>query len=465
MRAKIRYAIDQIRTSYWFVPALLAVGGIVLAGVMLRVDALHPLPRGDRLGPLQEWIYVGSSAGAREVLSTLAGSMITVAGVVFSITIVALTLAAAQFGPRVLSSFMSDRGNQTVLGAFIGTFIYCLLVLRATQGDGGGADVAEWIPHLSLTVALVLGVVAIAVLIYFIHHVAVSIQAPHVIASIAEDLAESARTLFPEEVGAAPPPGAERGAPDPPADAVRVQAERSGYIDVMDLRTIMDAAVAADVVVRLEYRPGHFVQEGATLARVGPVERVDEGLVARVRGAHAIGRRRTPLQDVEFPIDQITEIAVRALSPGINDPYTAATGIHHLGAGLCRLARRDAPSAVRLDDSGTVRIVAARTLGFDGAVARAFDPIRQNAAHHVSVYMRLLETITTVIGCASSPATIAVLTAQADQVVARARQCIPAVADLADVEELYARVAEASDRRRAELHDAGGAACGGAGPG
>ncbi len=150
----------------------------------------------DKLG----WIYTRGPDGARAVLSTIAGSMITVAGVVFSVTIVALSLASNQFGPRLLRNFMRDRGNQIVLGTFVATYLYCLLVMRTVQGMDG----SQFVPHLSVTVAILMAVASLGVLIYFIHHVAVSIQAPELIANVAHELHEAIDRLFPEELGYAP---------------------------------------------------------------------------------------------------------------------------------------------------------------------------------------------------------------------------------------------------------------------
>ena len=180
---RLRAAWETIRTTYWAVPSVMALTALALSVGMIQLDrTLTP----KLLGTLS-WVYTGGPEGARAVLSTIAGSMITVAGVTFSITIVALTLASQQFGPRLLRSFLRDLGNQIVLGTFVSTFVYCLLVLRTVRGN----DDAQFVPHLAVTLGVVLAMLSLGVLIFFIHHVSTSIQASQIIASVAADLEAS----------------------------------------------------------------------------------------------------------------------------------------------------------------------------------------------------------------------------------------------------------------------------------
>ena len=189
---KLRKLWDSLHSSYWFIPTLMAASSIILAWAMLTVDRTGSTPN-------WWWIYTGGTDGARSLLSAVAGSMVSVVATAFSITIVALQLASSNFGPRLLRNFMQDTGNQIVLGTFIATFIYCLLVLRTIHGEGDGYSF--FVPQLSVTVGTVLAIASMGVLIYFIHHASTIIQASHVITQVSDDLANTIDRLFPDKIG------------------------------------------------------------------------------------------------------------------------------------------------------------------------------------------------------------------------------------------------------------------------
>lgn len=462
MRARLRYAADLLRNSYWFTPGLMMIGAFALSVITLRLDARWGMEALREIEWLYAWTYTGGPDGAADVLSVIASSMITVAGVVFSITIVALTLASSQFGPRVLASFMADRGNQIVLGTFIATFLYSLLVLRTIRGDGARTDVL--VPHLSVTVSLLLAIASLCVLIFFIHHVSISIQAPHLIAVVARELHHSV-SMLPrvgdgdgEMDGAGPSLDGGRSTPDPPGEAAVVPVPDTGYIEAIDFEGLVKMADEEDLFVRLRHRPGHFVAEGRTLALVWPADRVTDASARRIGGFLATGARRTAIQDMEFPVAQLVEIAVRALSPGINDPYTAITCIDQISAGLCNLAGRALPPARFQDSAGLTRVVVERPVTFEGVVRQAFDQVRQNAAHHTAVHLRLLESLTRVIGAVEDPSRIDPLATQARLIMERARTAVPTPADVREIETEHDGVLEAAERRRRRLAGAPGGA-------
>ena len=308
---------EVLRTSLWFVPSLEVVAAIGLFIGTLAAD--RAAYRGD-FG-LPGWVISGSADAARQILTTIAAAIITVVGVVFSIILVTLTLASTQFGPRMLRNFIRDRGTQVTLGTFVATFVYSVLVL-VSIGTGSHGD---FVPHIGVTVTLGLMVIDLAVLIYFIHHTAISIQLPQVIASIAADLAEAIR-----EQGEADRPGPETG----PAAVELVNrtetsgavllAPVSGYVQFIKHQNLVRLATRADAVINLDHRPGHFIVRGHRLATVWPPEAAP--LVRKaLGGAHIIGPQRTLTQDVSFGFDQLAEIAIRALSPAVNDPFTAMT--------------------------------------------------------------------------------------------------------------------------------------------
>ena len=343
---KIAKFWDSLQSSYLFVPAVIVVSAIALAVAMLTLD------RQGNYGVLENWgwIYTGSTDGARAMLSAIAGSTITVAGTVFSITIVALQLAASNFGPRLLRNFMKDVSNQVVLGTFIGTFIYCLLVLRTVRGDGD--DYNSFIPQLSVTVALALAIASISLLIYFIHHASTIIQASHIISEVSADLDRATDRLFPEKIGRGLSESGRQVAEIPAnfdEDAYPIKATNSGYLQVIDDEKLMQITSQQELIVRLEFRPGKFIVQGSELMMVYPGKRVNQKLTKKFRDVFILGTERTEQQDIEFPIHQLVEVALRAISPAVNDPFTAIRCIDRLSAGLSRLAGRDFPSPYRYD--------------------------------------------------------------------------------------------------------------------
>ena len=387
MMTMVHHWWERVRASYWFVPSQMVVLAIAMAGGMIVLDETLA-PRAGRWWAL---IYVGGPDGARTLLSTIAGSMMTVAGVTFSITIVALTLTSSQFGPRLLRNFMRDLGNQVVLGTFLATFAYCLFVLRAVHGD----ESQGFVPYLALNVAIALALVGLGVLIYFIHHVSTSIQADRVMASVSGELNAAIDRLYPEplehESDEREPPAAVLR-PDATTDERPILAARSGYVQAIDLDGLMRLAVNRNVVLSLKYRPGQFVTAGTVLAMGSPPDRVMDELAQEVNACHLLGVQRTLEQDVEFAIHQLVEIAVRALSPGVNDPFTAMTCLDWLGASICRILERRFPVSVLHDEEGTLRLVVSRTT-VAGVLDAAFNQIRQCARENTAVTIRLVETL------------------------------------------------------------------------
>jgi uncharacterized membrane protein len=456
MRIWIANLWEDLRTSYWFVPSLMCLLAVGLAILTLYVDDHNRFRWVTALG----WVYTGGAEGARSLLSTVASSIVTVAGVVFSITIVALTLASSQFGPRLLRNFMRDLGNQITLGTFTATFLYCLLILRTVRTDSEGAP---FVPHVSVTTAIALTIASIGVLIYFIHHVSASIQAPYVVAAVSHDLCAVMDDLFPEAIGRdadaveqPPPAGADRFE-DPDVPATDIPSPRAGYIQAVDPDAVLAIARDHDLVVQILHRPGQFVVTGQSLARTLPAspdgprvsapgrpdpsapEDRDE-IPHRIAGAFIFGNRRTITQDAEFAVDQLVEIAVRALSPGINDPFTALNCIDRLGEALSRLADRKVPSPYRLDpDTGQLRVIA-YPVGFAQMADAAFNQIRQYGRSSAAVTLRLLETVAVVADRCRRPADRAALRRHAAMIERDARELL---ADDQDRHDLLARFRDA----------------------
>jgi uncharacterized membrane protein len=432
VRTRTRHFWEILNSSYWFVPSLMMAAGAGLALGMGAMDA-HL----DAVGTRPRWVHGVGPEGARLLLSTLAGSVITVAGVGFSITMVTLTQASTQFGPRLLRNFMRDTGNQVVLGTWVGTFIYAILVLRTVQGGNGRV----FVPHASVTGALVLALACLMALVYFVHHVSFSLQAPQVVAGVGRELDDVVERMYPGRIGrGGQRPPAERGEPALPSgfdqDARPVPAPRSGYVQAVDEAVLMDAAGAHDLVLRLAVRPGQFAIAGNPLLRVWPPQRAAPELDRRLQKAFLIGDQSTPEQDVEFAIDQIEEIALRAMSPGFNDTFTAIHCVDWLAAGLARIAREDLPSPYRYDAEGALRVITPVST-FAGLTDAAFNQIRQIGRERAAVMIRVLEVIGGLAGLMRTEEQREALRRHARLTCEEALAALPSAHDRADVEDRY----------------------------
>lgn len=379
---------ERLSTSYWLVPSVMAIVATALSFVTVHIDTMINTKWARTAG----WIWAGGPEGARNVLATVAGSTITVAGVVFSITIVALTLASSQFGPRLLRNFMNDRATQVVLGVFVSTFLYSLLVLRTIRGT----DATSFVPFLSVTLGVIFAVVSVGFLIFFIHHVPSSILAENLIGRVAHELLEGIDRLYPDAIGEGEREiDASQHSELPPhfeEEAVRLTAHQDGFIQAIADEQLLQLAANENLVFRLRRRPGDFVSKGAALAAGWPADRVTEKVINHFRDAYFFGWQRTPTQDVESSIDQLVEVAVRALSPGVNDPFTAISCIEWLGVALVRLGDRRFPSPYRYDEKNELRVVVDAT-NFGGFVAAALNQIRQYGRGSPAVVVRLLDVL------------------------------------------------------------------------
>ena len=413
---RLRASWEYLRGTYWAVPSAMSVAAVLLSAGMIQLDQAATPTLLNRLS----WVYTGGPEGARAVLSTIAASMITVAGVTFSITIVALTLASQQFGPRLLRNFLRDFGNQVVLGTFVSTFLYCLLVLRTVRGS----DAEEFVPHLAVTVGVILAMLSLGVLIFFIHHVATSIQASRIIANVAADLEGAIDRLFPETIGedcaSADDRGASQNGSAEAHGARAVRAKTTGYVQAIDAERLMNIARAHDLVVWVHARPGSFVRTGGVLLTIASASSTAHPDETSIHPVFIMGSDRTGTQDVTFFIQQLVELAVRALSPGINDPGTARLCIDRLEQALCHLGGRRMPSAERQDGEGRVRVVAC-PLTFADAVESAFDEIARSGRSSGSVTCRLLEAVGNVGSCVERDADRSALAREAAAVLAGVR--------------------------------------------
>lgn len=448
MRSLIFRYWERIRSSLWFIPTIMAIAAMLLAFVSVALDR----PVTNWLLNTWGWTFTDAAEGANSVLGIIAGSMITIAGVVFSMTLVALSLATSQLGPRLLRNFLRDTTTQVVLGMFVATFLYCLLVLLSIRR---AAEIA-FTPHLSVILGVLFAVASVGVLIYFIHHVSVSMQANEIVARVSKELIAGINHLFPEQIG--------QGAPQVPAEppgadffaaldreARPIPASLDGYLQFIDTDALMSLAMQENVVFRLERLPGHYVVTGSPLMLVWPGEKVTDLLTNQVNSALVLGNQRTSGQDIEFAVTQLVEIALRALSPGVNDPFTAITCVDHLGSALSRLATREMPSPYRHDSQDQLRVIALAAT-FPEITNVAFNEIRQSARSSTAVTIRLLETIAVIAQFAHRSGDRATLIRHAEMIARGSRDGLSEVEDLRAVEERYQRVIQLCSESSGSSH-------------
>ncbi len=406
---RLKHLCNNLRTSFWFVPALIVAFSAVLALGLIELDSSGSQDW------MKDWprLFGASASGSREMLATVAGAMTTVVGVTFSMTLVALTLASSQYTSRILRNFMSDRVTQVVLGIFAGIFTYSIIVLRTVRGG----DDSGFVPSLSVAFSVVLSIAGIGTLIFFIHHIASSIQASNIIASVTKEALQALDRLFPEKLGqeprdAEPDPSL---LPLPTRSWQTVMANQNGYLQSVDDEALLRLARKHKTIVRMEQSIGGFVVENTPLASLALENPPDQKMISGLRAAYSMGRYRTVQQDCAFGVRQLVDMALRALSPGVNDTTTAVMCVDHLTVILARLASREIPSSHRYED-GELRVISIG-LTFDGLVAESFDEIRGSSEGNVAIMLRMLGALQTIASLTDSPDRRGVLREQMEWIV------------------------------------------------
>lgn len=426
---------DAVRNSYWFVPALLCLASILLAELLPYVD--RELTASGFAYPA--WIRTTMDA-ARATLSTISASMVTVAGTVFSITVVTLAMASQQFGPRLLRTFMEDVPTQWSLGTFLATSVYSLLVLRVVEYDPAGNAA----PHFAVLLAVLFALGSMATLIFFVHHTAQLIQAPQIVATVALDLDKAIERLFPRELGQ------EESDAEPASirstelgeDFQAVASAYEGYIQGIDVETLVHFAERHRLVLHLHCRPGHFIRNGLTIAHAWGEEEFPEQLASRVNDAIVVGTRRTPRQDVECSVNELVEVAVRSLSPGINDPFTAMNCVDRLSAALAKLAQRALSPSQFFNQQGRLVLVIPNVT-FADVLDAALNQIRQYGRESVAVNIRMLEALASVGASTCRDADRQAVLRQADMILASCEELFLEGQDLQVVRSRYNEVSSA----------------------
>jgi uncharacterized membrane protein len=392
-RVAARYRWDRLKVSFWFAPAFMALGAVMLAWAMYWLDSLVP----NEALASSRFILAGTPGELRSALLSMAGTVLATAGVVFTLLTLPLSTVAAQYGSRLLRLFLGDRTTQFVLGMFVATFVYCIAAALSIPSG----DTLRESPQLTASLGVYLMLATFATLILLVQHISTMLQAPNIAAAAGVEL----QNVVSAEVSNEATSGDEgRGrldirpaSQDTPSalteiDGYPIRARRTGYIQFVDPDTLLTLAREQDLTIRLLRRPGHHIWSGAVVALVSPTDRVDEQLDKLIRRAFQIGNGRTPSQDVEYAVNQLTEMAVRAMSPAINDPFTAMTCLDHVGHGLVEFIRQGQKSSHYYDRAGKLRLML-EPVTFDVLLSAAFDMLRHASCDNASVLLHMLKVI------------------------------------------------------------------------
>ena len=425
---------QKVNATYWFYPAIFSAIAVALAFMTIHLDRIG---WAERLGQMA-WVQPARPQGASNMLTVIAGSMIGVASTVFSITIAAVAYASGNYGPRLLTNFMEDRGNQFSLATFIGTFVYTLTVLRAVRTEeetnllemGSASAIGGFVPQLSLLTAYLLMAVSIAVLVFFLNHIPASIRINSVLQGIGERLIRDIKRLFPEESA---------GEVDMKAPMGRsVDAKDVGYIQLIDFHRLERIAQAAGGHIKLGVRTGDFVHPAVPMAYWADDDELDNLRDDEILQCFTLGGMRTPAQDLHFLIDELVEIGLRALSPGINDPFTAITAVHWLGAATAELAHRDLVRKFNEDDDGDAESDRLILLDddFSHYVARGFGAMRSGLATSPSAARVAFDCLSNSATTIKDASRLRTLKVEGEQLFRQAREALTGP-DLELVEARY----------------------------
>jgi uncharacterized membrane protein len=418
---------ESLRTNLWLVPSVMVVLVTAMFVITYVMDRLASAGTVSLPG-----LIAGGPDAARGVLIAVAAAVITVAGLVFSITILVLQLASQQFGPRMLRNFIRDFGTQVSLGAFVSTFVYSVLALGAVQSSS-----PSFVPHLCVTVALALTLIDLGVLIYFIHHVASSIQLPTVVSGIARDFRTTLAAMRSdaERMRRNLPPGAAHDRGIPPDVGAPVVAGASGFLQAIGHERLVKIGAESNATITLISRPGHFIARGQTVGHVFPPEAAATVSEALER-SHIVGPYRTLTQDGGFAIDQLVEVAIRALSPAVNDTFTAMNCIDWLGDCLCRAATQPLPDGIYRDRRGIVRLVEP-VITMERLVKGATDKIRQAGSGMPAIYIRQLQNFEKVAAITQASEQRGILEQHAVMIVRASNATVTETTDRDDVQAAF----------------------------
>lgn len=376
---------EGVTTSYWFIPVCMIVTSALLCFLCLWLVKRPSLP-----DPLLQFVPLVTQSGAQQILATIATSIITATSIAFSMTIVALTMASSQFGPRLLRTFMLDKGTQLVLGLLVSTFIFCLIALHHLSSISENKDALSLLSAISALLATA----DIFAIIFFIHHIGRFIQADEVIHRCYMDLMDNIDQLLPRPESKPREQPVPEALLEPSPFQIEVPMHTSGYVQSINYTKLLSADFEGLEGFEVRARSGDHVFPHATVLIVHSRYNRPPEFYASLLDWIILGNRRTPVQDPEFAIGQMVELALRALSPGINDPITAISCLDRLTASCLHMAQREFPAPCVINKSTEVWLKR-RTFTLSGVIDTAFNQIRQAGRTHVDIALHILQCLHT----------------------------------------------------------------------
>jgi uncharacterized membrane protein len=386
-RVAARYRWDRMKVSFWFAPVVMSIAAVLLAWIMYEIDSLIP----NEILANSHFILSGTPGELRTALISMATTILATAGVVFTLLTLPLSTVAAQYGSRLLRVFLGDRTTQLVLGTFVATFVYCLaaalsILPTIVEPDG---------PQLTVTVGLILMLASFGSLILLVQHISTMLQAPNIAAAAGGELRDVILSEIPNQPRSGE--GIEDSSENSPgsleeSNGYIIRVKQAGSIQYIDPQYLLTLASEHNLVVRLLRKPGNIVWRGTKVALVWPAEKVTEDLDHQIRNAFRVGNGRTPTQDVAYAVNQLVEMAVRAMSPAINDPFTAMTCVDYIGEGLALFIKQGERSSYYYDQNNKLRIIL-EPVTFTELIDGAFNMLRHASCDNASVLLHMLEAI------------------------------------------------------------------------
>ncbi len=430
MLSRISAFADRLRSSLFFIPMICVVGAVLLGEVMLGVDTL--IPGIDSR-------FTATVDSARTVLTTVAGATLAFAGIAFSVSLLLISLASSQYSPRVVHGMFRDPFNKRVMGLVIGTFTYCLVVLRAVRAslDESGEAI---VPSVSILLALLLGIASVLSIVAFINHAAHSMDVSKILRRVTAEVLSQSRTAWPEPESDAPQAPEGQDAPSLPEGATAVRFDTYGWVQNVDYERLL-AALPAGSRARLDTFAGQYAIQHTPVCTIHPEPHDVDEVGDAIRAAVMVGETRTLQQDVAYGLRQLADVALKAMSPGINDPTTAHDAISHLGTVLSDLLGRRPPARRLLGEDGQVLLVPHATT-YGQLVGLAFDEVRIASADQPTVLIYLIEVLHQVeqsLAGRPRPTAVAALRRQACLLRSMNEDAAVPEADRERVREAYAR--------------------------
>ena len=405
LKRKLFQLVEALKSSYWFLPSVIVFLSILLSIVSLKIDEIKTSTE------IFSWIYLNEAEGARLILSTIAGTMMSIAGVTFSMTIMAISFASSQIGPRIIVGFMQDKGNQFTLGVFVSTFVYSILVLRTIKE--GSQNSLEFVPHYSILITIILALLSVGVLIYYIHHIPQSIsmvQAVHKVGNQFHKTIGTVKDIYAQSNGDETQTEYRDFYSSYPS-RININSNSEGYIEYIDFKKIIQVATELDLIIKIKVMPGKYIMKECQLLEIYAKQKIDDKSLLKLRNTVIWATKRSFRQDIFFSAQLLSEIAIRALSPSMNDPYTAIDCLNKIESGLINMLNLKKSNFCYFDKNRKIRVIY-HIISFNEGFERIFDSLRSYVTKDFLSTKKVIELFYSLKRRCHDPSSIALIQKQ-----------------------------------------------------